>query len=290
MRINLFDAPDNQKKIGGGWTFLRNFQKGIESVKHVLGNEKYDVSMACGATMVRRDTWAATKDKPRVLRADGVPEDCRNRGTGWSRMRDFGKEADMIIYQSQFSKQTTGRLIKRDGLVIPNGVDTSIFTNKGPKEKPFGNPSVVFVHYRSDPNKRFQEVIERFRQYKIDHPNAAITFIGDYPKQQIKWNPKKLDFGMLDLVQNKDWRYLGAIRDRRKLAQMLRSYDYIAYPSFADPCPNTLIEALACGAKTLWPNEYGSTLEIIDLFKNGYDFSLKNMVVRYVKCFRELTQ
>jgi len=288
MQINLFDVPDNDKKIGGGWTFLRNFQKGISDVKHALNNNGYDVSMACAPTMVSRDRWDAAKIKPRVLRADGVPEDCRNRGTGWPRMRDYGKEADLVIYQSQFSKQTTGRLMKRDGLVISNGVDTSIFTNKGQKEKSFGSPSVVFVHFRSDPNKRFQEVIERFRQYKIEHPKAAITFIGDYPKQQIKWHPKKLDFGMLDLVEGKDWRYLGVVRNRSKLAQILRSCDYIAYPSFADPCPNTLVEAMACGAKPLWPNEYGSTIEIMDLFKNGYDFSLKNMVIKYIKCFRDL--
>jgi glycosyltransferase involved in cell wall biosynthesis len=288
MKINLFDVPDNQGKVGGGWTFLRNFKKGMHGSKHVVTNSNFDISMACGATMVSRDLWEAAQNKPRVLRADGVPEDFRNRGTGWSRMRDYGRSANLIIYQSQFSKDTTGRLIGKKGPVILNGVDTDIFNLQGPQEKRFGDPSIIFVHFRCDPNKRFQEVIEHFRQYKIDNPKATITFVGDYPKQQVRWNQKKWDFGMLDLVQDKDWRYVGIVKDRNKLARFLRSADFIAYPSFADPCPNTLIESLACGCKPLWLNEYGSSLEIVNLFKSGYDFSLNNMITTYLKRLREL--
>jgi glycosyltransferase involved in cell wall biosynthesis len=265
MIINLFDGPDNTTKVGGGWSFLRNLKKGLIAKGHQISNRGYDVSMACAPTMVSRDSWVLAAGKPRVLRTDGVPEDFRNRGTGWSRMKQFAHQADLVIYQSKFVKNTIGRLLKEDGKIICNGVDTSIFRKDGDKMPRFGQPSIVFVHFRHDPNKRFQEVIERFRYYKIDNPNATMSFIGDYPKNQVFWNKKKRDFGMLDLKEGKDWRYMGIIRDRTQLAKALRSFDYVAYPSFD-----------------------GSSEEIIKLFSKKHNFSLKSMAERYVGCFNEL--
>lgn len=287
MIINLFDGPDNKTKVGGGWSFLRNFRKGLIKFGYKISNKNYDVSMACAPTMVPRALWVAAAEKPRILRTDGIPEDFRNRGTGWSRLRQYAKQADVVIYQSNFIKNTIGQLLGRKGKVICNGVDTTIFRKDGDAVPKFGNPSIVFVHFRHDPNKRFQEAIERFRYFKLKNKNATISFIGDYPKSQVFWSGKRWDFGMLDLKQGKDWRFLSIIRDRTQLAKTLRSFDYIAYPSFADPCPNTLIEALACGLKPLWINSYGSSEEIIGLFKDKYDFSLKSMTKRYVGCFNE---
>lgn len=287
MIINLFDIPQNDEKVGGGWSFLRNFKKGLEEAGHKISSENYDLSMVCGATMVTRQQWEEAKNKPRVLRADGIPEDFRNRGTGWSRIRDYANEANLVIYQSEFSKNTTGRLLKKDGSIIMNGVDTSVFKPDGPTDSKFGSPSIIYNHFRNDPNKRFQEVIERFRQYKIDNPKSAITFIGDYPKDQVRWT-EKWDFGMLDYKQDADWRYLGIIKDRKELAKKLRSAEFFAWPSFADPCPNTLIEALSCGLQPIWTNLYGSTDEIHNKFKDKYDFSLSNMIRQYIKEFEKL--
>lgn len=287
MIINLFQDTQGGK-IGGGWTFLKNLVSGLQQLGHQISSTNYDVSLACAPTMVTRDQWKASGNKPRVLRVDGIPEDFRNRGTGWSRMRDYGKEANGVIYQSKFVKGTIGRLLNREGDTIYNGTDTAVFNTTGPRDKSFGDPSVLFVYYRNDPNKRFQEVIERFRYFKLDHPNAAITFIGDYPKEQVMWNGKSFDFGMLDMQQNKDWRYLGTLADRAALAKMMRSHSHIAYPSFADPCPNTLIEALACGCRPLWVNEYGSSLEIMKLFETGYNFSVQHMAELYVAALQKV--
>lgn len=286
MIINLFQGEAIGGRIGGGWTFFHNLTEGLKQLGHTISNTGYDVSLACAPTMVPRDQWVAAANKPRVLRLDGVPEDFRNRGTGWSRMREYSQNANSVVYQSNFVKNTIGKLLGRDGTVICNGTNTNVFNNQRQKES-FGKPSVLFVYYRNDPNKRFQEVIERFRYYKLDNPEAALTFVGDYPKEQVFWNKKTYDFGMLSLVPNKDWRYIGIITDRNKLATVMKSHDYIAYPSFADPCPNTLIEALSCGCKPLWTNDYGSSNEIVQLFKNGYDFSCKNMAQQYVTTLQQ---
>jgi glycosyltransferase involved in cell wall biosynthesis len=288
MKINLFAGNSIGDRIGGGYTFFRNLHKGLKQLGHKVSNEDYDISMLCGPTLASREEWNAAKGKPRVLRLDGVPEDFRNRGTAWSRMKQYSREADMIIFQSHFSKETVGAIINRDGAVVHNGVDISIFGPNGKKQPKFGNPSLCFVLSRDDPCKRFHEAIDRFRQFKIKNPKSTMTFIGNFPKSQVLWNKKSYDFGMLDWKQNVDWRYVGGIANRNTLANYFKSFDYIAFPSFNDSCPNTLIEAMMCGCKPLWTCDYGSSNEIIDLFKNNYDFSLKHMAELYVEQFKKL--
>jgi len=194
MIINLFAGNQIGDRIGGGYTFFRNFRKGLEQLGHQISDKNYDISMLCGPTLAPREQWESALGKPRILRLDGIPEDFRNRGTAWSRMKQYSKEADLIIFQSNFSKNTVGNVIGRSGSVIRNGVDTSIFAPTGKREDKFGDPSLAFILYRQDPCKRFHEVIDRFRQFKIQNPKATMTFIGDFPKSQVLWNGKTYDF------------------------------------------------------------------------------------------------
>src|SRR3972149_7164065 len=281
MKILL--PMDSEMQIGGGFTFYRNLKKGgqklFEFTDCITGGG-WSACLIVSSSVINRATWEQIKafQKPIFLRIDGVPEDWRNRGTGWSRLRDFGKEADYIIYQSEFVKNTVGKLLNRNGVVIYNACDTSIFRSDGEREKPFGNPSILCVKWRDEPNKRVQEVIERFRYYKLEYPQATLTFIGNYNKRQFFWDNMTWDFGMLDLKVGIDWQYLGGINDPMRMAKIMRSCNYIAYPSFADPCPNTLIEAINCNCKPLWINDYGSSKEIIEGKK---DWSLDRMSKDY---------
>jgi len=278
MRIYLFEREDKQFGIGGGPTFLRNFKEVSTQMGHEIVKESWDVALACGATMVQREDWEKAKKKgPVVLRVDGIPEDWRNRGTGWPRLKDYARDADVVIYQSCFVRNTVGRLLGRDGAVIYNGVNKSVFKPAGPKFPRFGNPSILHINYRKDPNKRWDEVIVRFREFKINNPGATITFVGNYPREIVEY-----EFGMLDWERNKDWQHLGAISDREELAKVMRSADLFAWPSFADPCPNTLIEAMACGCKPLWINNYGGQREIVDNW-DLIDWSRERMVREYLE-------
>lgn len=275
-------------KIGGGFSFLKNFINALLSSNSTSTENVNDADavLISSATMVTRDQFSEYKSLNRkiVLRVDGVPEDWRNRGTGWSRLKEFAQNADLVIFQSEFSQKTTGRLIGelKNTTVIYNGIDTDVFKPDGEKFPEFGKPSLLYCNYRKgEHNKRVEETIERFRQMKLDFPQATITFVGDYPKEQFFWNEKDWDFGMLDLVNAKDWQYLGIISDREKLAKTMRSCQYIAFPSFADPCPNTLIEAMCCGCQPLWLNDYGGQKEIADKFFE-IDWSYKRMVNEYL--------
>lgn len=287
--MKIYIPPLRKGKIGGGWTFTRNFLDLVpENMTDNLADA--DIFFITGATLVTRDEFAEARrlGKKIVLRVDGVPEDWRNRGTGWSRLRDYARQADGIIYQSEFTRNTTGRLLKRenDGVVIFNGVDQRIFNTDGRKE-PVKN-SVLYVNFRKgEHNKRIEEVIERFRQFKLDNPKAKISFVGDFEKRQHFWNNKEWDFGLLDMRKNKEWFYHGVLSDRKKLATVMRASEYIAFPSFADPCPNTLIEAMSCGCKPLWVNDYGGQKNIVDLW-DSMDWSRERMVQEYMDYFRSL--
>jgi len=286
----MTDLKAIEKKIGGGPSFVRNFCKIIKSMGHEYtrcgSGQNWDVGFCPGATMTTREDWEMAKlrqrafKKPLILRVDGIPEDWRNRGTGWSRLRDYAKEANEVIYQSCFIRDTVGKLLRRpEGKVIYNGIDTKVFTPKGDKFPKFGNPSILHINYRKDPNKRWDEVITRFRYFKLKHPGAAITFVGNYPSDIVQYN-----FGLGMYERNKDWQYLPATANREELAKIMRSADFFAYPSFADPMPNVLIEALSCGLKPVWINDYGGQKEIVDNW-DKIDWSKERMVKDYLELF-----
>ena len=128
--MRIFLPQRNREGIGGGWTFSNNLQRTLkDKVKFIDKIEDCDIYLISGATMADRASIFKAKElkKKIILRVDGIPEDWRNRGTGWPRLRDFAKEADIIIYQTKFIQNTVGGLLKRIGYVIYNGVDKSIF-------------------------------------------------------------------------------------------------------------------------------------------------------------------
>lgn len=267
--------------IGGGHTFTRNFK---ETVLDKIVNSKYnaDIFFITGATLINRNELEGFKGKI-VLRVDGVPEDSRNRGTGWPRLKDFAKVASLIIFQSNFVLETVGSLLGVSGEVIYNGVDQTVFKVEGDRFPKFGHPSVLYCNYRKgEQNKRVEEAVERFRYYKLEYPDATMTFVGRFPKHLRDW-----DFWMLDYERNKDWQVLPPTDDREILAKIMRSCDKIAFPSFADPCPNTLIEAMSCGCDPLWINEYGGQKEIVDNW-DKVDWSRERMVQEYISAFERI--
>jgi len=271
--------------IGGCWSFVRNLTKALaKEVGFTNVLENCDVYFIPGPTIAQRDEVRKAKEmgKKVVLRVDGVPEDWRNRNTGWSRLKDYAKLADQVIYQSEFIKRTVGKLVKRDGVVIYNGVDKSIFKPKGAKYPKKGDPSILHVGFRKDPNKRPEEVIMRFRELKTQNSKAFLLFAGNFPTYL-----KQYKFGMLDFVRGKDWDYVGIITDRNELAKIMRSHDYLAYVAFGDPCPNVLIEGLSCGLKVLWLNNYGGQKEIVDNWEK-VDWSINRMGNDYLSIFKKV--
>lgn len=264
MKIHIPYISDQQ--IGGGYTFYRNFTKAMadhmpdwqlvpEAIKH-------DVLFAFSPTTVSGEVIARSKAAGArfVLRMDGVPEDSRNSGRGTRRLIEYSLQADLIIYQSEFVYNTVGKILRNNGATKPhaivrNGVDTDIFTPEGEKIAFVGKPNILSIAYRKDNNKRYEEVLAMYREYWMDNKNANLVLIGRYPSE---WQDYNMGFFNGERHQR-----LGIVTDLKAKAAMMRSCDLMFYPSFADPAPNVVLEALACGVPILY-NAYGGTREILE--------------------------
>jgi len=278
--VKIYIPNIQEGKIGGGWSFTRNFL-GLAK-DYISTGPVSSIFFITGATLVKRHEVedARASGKKIVLRIDGVPEDSRNRGTGWPRLKDYAELADVVVFQSEFIRDTVGRLLGRTGPIIYNGVNTTIFKNIKEERR---EDSILYVNYRkSEQNKRVEEAIERFRYWKIDHPEGFMQFVGLFSKVIRDWN-----FWMLDYKRGKDWDYHGVAHTPIELAQIMQGHEYIAFPSFADPCPNTLIEAMSCGCKPLWINDYGGQVEIVKKW-DEIDWSRERMVSEYLDLMKGL--
>lgn len=293
--MNVYLPNDSRMSIGGAWRFKDNLIKGAESVDgfNIVDDIKHaDISLIAGATMVLPETFdMASKNTRVVLRVDGVPELWRNHRHTWGRFKDYFRRSDAVVYQSEYTRNTTGawleRLVgdKQIYSIIMNGVDKTVFKPQGEKELFSGRPKYLNVNSRKDPNKRIEEVVEFFRQEKLKNKDACLILVGKYPTYLIE-----NDFGLYDYKKGRDYVYLGMLESPETIAKVMRSCDYFLFPSFADPCPNILIEALhVMGHDSIkLVNLMGGTENIVEHYVRGYDFSIENMVKNYKSLFELL--
>lgn len=292
--MKVYLPNDSRMGIGGGWRFRDNLIKGsrfMNDMEIVDSLDEADISLIAGATMILPETFTKLKEKKVVLRLDGVPEGWRNDGMRtWGRLKHYFLESDGVICQSEFVYNSTFRwLCQLTGAekrveTIMNGVDTDIFKLVNDLLD-FGNRKVVLnINSRKDENKRIEEVIARYRWEKLKDERLFLLLVGQYPTYL-----KENNFGLYDYQKGQDWEYLGIKEDEAELAQIMRSCHEFWFPSFADPCPNVVIEALHCGCSVKYWNDFGGVKDIMDLFGTGdYDFSLKEMAKRYYLFFNEV--
>lgn len=269
MRIHIPYISD--QNIGGGYTFYRNLTEALAvdhpDIQVVPESEPHDILLAFSPTTVNGETIERSKAAGAkfILRMDGVPEDSRNSGRGTRRMIEYALKADYIIYQSNFINRTVGRLIKANGVecphaIIPNGVDTEIFRPDGEKIAFPGEPKILHIAYRKDPNKRYEEVVAMYREYYSQNKQANLLLLGRYPTEWMTYN--------MGFFNGERHQRLGIVTDLKAKAAMIRSCDLLFYPSFADPAPNVILEALACGVPILY-QPYGGVHEVVGHNNSG---------------------
>lgn len=283
MRIHIPYISD--QNIGGGYTFYRNFVKAIQTyfpdIQIVQEHEPHDILMAFAPNTVTGEVIARSKQKGAkfVLRMDGVPEDNRNSGRGSRRLVENSLQADHIIYQSMFTKQTVGMLLARNGVhcpssIIMNGVDHEVYTPDGPKIDFKGKPNILSIFYRKDPNKRYEEVLAMYREYFSHNNQANLVLLGRYATEWMTYN--------MGFFNGEKYQRLGVVTDELAKATMIRSCDMLFYPSFADPAPNAVLEAIACGVPVMY-NGYGGTAEIVH--KGGVPIDYNRMFTDQIDDF-----
>lgn len=262
--MNVFVPYESRQTIGGGYTFYRNFvdcMADAEDFRLVEESEDFDILFAFSPTTVSGESITRAKGRGAkfILRIDGVPEDNRNSGKGTRRLIEYASLADYIIYQTKFIQQTIGPILKNNGIVCPhrvirNGVNTHIFTPEGSKENFPGKPNILHIAYRKDNNKRYEEVLAMYREYFMNNKQANLVLLGRYPTE---WQ----EFGM-GFFNGERYNAIGTTFDDAYKARIIKSCDFLFYPSFADPCPNVVMEAMACGVPILY-QPYGGVREMV---------------------------
>jgi glycosyltransferase involved in cell wall biosynthesis len=155
--------------------------------------------------------------------------------------------ADMTLFQSHFVEGNIGPHLERpSGIVIHNGVDTTLFRPDGPRVPLEGRPSILHTTWSVGASKR----IDRLQQLlDLPYPDLVLHLVGRHEEAEGSWkNDPRV-------------RFHGS-RDSQQVAQFMRSADIFFFPSENDPCSNTVLEAMACGIPILY-HPSGGTPELV---------------------------
>lgn len=186
--------------------------------------------------------------KVNILRLDGLYYDTENTVGDTEKQNKPIREAyhkfDKIIFQSEFAKAMYFHYfgeINKPYKIIYNGVPKS-FSSIGPKYKyPFNKTFLCSAKWRS--HKRLMAIIEGFKALK--NKDVGLVIIG----------------GDVPLNNQENIINLGHI-PHQKLPFYLRGADAFVHLTWLDCCPNTVVEALACGLPVLCGHN-GGTKELV---------------------------
>lgn len=242
MNINLVNQ--SKQGLGGGWTFLRTFEKYLRKQGvNVTDTFSSEIVFISGATMVKRDDVTRWKreGKKIVLRVDNIPRNSRNRGAGTPRLYDFAQMADLVIYQSEWARDYIMPFIKKDGPVILNGADTDIFKTDGEARPREGTPQYLYARFSRDETKMWEIAWYDYIRIQRLFVNANLWIVGQFSPEVTQYN--------FDFFMNEKFQYLGIQDDPEDMAEIYRGTDVLIIPYFNDGCSQTLIEARNCGVK-----------------------------------------
>ena len=151
--------------------------------------------------------------------------------------------ADRIVYQSNFARtwwQTVYPGVRLPSTVIYNGVDLGQFTPDGPHQRPEDHYRVLLVEGHlgggNEDGLRNGAALVRALNNRMDRP-VRLMVVGDVPlKLQKDLNGQNP--GLID--------WAGIVR-RDAIPQIDRSAHLLFSADLNAACPNSVIEALACG-------------------------------------------
>lgn len=268
----MIHLANYEERIGGGWTFLRNFRVGLERLGVLTGSyEESDIYFVSGATMASHDQvdQAKADGKKIIFRIDNAVRNSRNRNTGMSRMKAFADKADIVIYQSEWARDYLKPFTGKEGKVILNGCDTQIFNSYGRTR----NRQYLYVRSSRDETKNWEMARYWFSRKWQEDQNFQLNIVGKFSSENMEYN--------FDFYQGEKFYFLGE-QPPRTMADIYRSSTSFLYTYFNDACSNTAIEAIASGCRIINVNgmaDTGGMPEIMAL----QDLSLERMTKEYIE-------
>jgi glycosyltransferase involved in cell wall biosynthesis len=213
-----------------------------------------------GTTYLPRDLrpllWLARKRRARiVVNQDGVAY------PGWAGdrtdelnlpLRRVVGAADHVVYQSAFSKRSSDLFLgasRGPWEILPNAVDVDRFSPAAP---PADGP-VVLLGGDQTQAYRLELALETFRHVLDAHPTARLLVSGRLVSDA-EPTLRRLGLGpSVDLLG----RY-----SQSEAPDVFRRAHVLLHTKVNDPCPTTVIEAMACGVPVVYPAS-GGTVELV---------------------------
>lgn len=277
--MKIFIPHSEDKKLGGGWSFISNIKKAIP--KHISNYEESDIFFIPSPSICSKEEVdkAQSDGKKIVLRCDNIVRNSRNRNTGMSRMKRFAEQADLVIYQSDFARNLLEPYLGIKGHIILNGCDTEVFHDRGRKEAL--EARFVYSRVNRDETKNFEMARYIFQEESMKREgDAVLNLIGQYSNELVEYN--------FDFYMDEKYKHWGTINDPNTMAAIYRNSDYLIYTFWNDACSNTLIEALCSGCLAFdyyGMLDTGGAPEILHMFDEhgGAEyFSLERMGREYL--------
>lgn len=249
MKIFL---PFTIRGIGGTASFAKKFQAGMAAAGHEVFFEyrpDYDVLFLIVQAPFKYLVEAKRKGKPIVQRLDGT---YYWSVAGWKFPLYNLKAAiirhgfaDFTIYQSQYSKYCAdrflGRRVSERSTTIFNGVDTDAFSPMGESVKLMDYPgqTIFFTASAFRREDQILPILQALKAYEKRYGDRYKLVIAGTFTGTVASLPEQLP-------KYKNVQFLGKI-DNAELPKYERAADVFLFTHLNPPCPNNIIEALACG-------------------------------------------
>jgi glycosyltransferase involved in cell wall biosynthesis len=180
-----------------------------------------------------------------VQRIDGIYHGSSRDSNGSNAaLKSTYHDSDGIIFQCNFAREM---IYKHFGppkrakceAVIYNAVDKKKFNPNGERKK-FGFKRTIVVSARWQPHKRLSSIMDGFQALR--RPDVGMIVLGEVPEEAQFKHPRV--------------KYLGFIPPN-ELPAYYRAADVMLHLAYVDWCPNTVVEALACGVPVITTHNGG---------------------------------
>lgn len=264
--VRLYVSNSNNTELRGGpAVFMDRLSESLESY-FSLTNRAADKYLLLGFRKDKINDDASKK----IFRFDGVWNVKVSRGSPAildTRFRQYAnrhtianyQKSHTRIFQSIYSQNSVEKLtgiFPGQNYIIYNGIDLERFAPKV-ASKSAENINICMVHLMW-PSKRYFNIINFVEKLKNFRKNFIVHMVGNWPETKIFSKNLENKFRQEIIEKGIDSHFIfhGYVGPE-KLPEIYQNMDVMLNFSFADPCPNVVVEALACGLPVICPNSGG---------------------------------